>query len=190
MENPIPPLGYRCRYPARESHMHKRSQWSIGRMLLWFFVAALVASHFASFYQRQIVGFTDFTLDRSDVEQWMSELDPSVRCHGGGGGSSQSGDSVDSEFDYLYSSKNTTSEQLLAHLKLEIREQLGDENWSIHGTGGGDDSFSYHARSGRTHFRIYGWLVPNAKNSYASHLMERGENLTRVKILRVGYLKQ
>ena len=77
----------------------KRSQWSIGRMFLWVFVAALVASHFSSFYQRQIVGFTDFSLKRSDVERWLIELDPSTRRHGGGGGSSQQGDAVDSEFE-------------------------------------------------------------------------------------------
>ena len=170
----------------RQFHMGKRSQWSIGRMFLWVFVAALVASHFSSFYQRQIVGFTDFSLKKSDVERWLIELDPSTRHHGGGGGSLQQGDAVDSEFECQYSSKNATSGQLLNHLKSKILDQLEDENWTIQRSGGGRESFSFHASNGLTHFRIYVWLVPDVN---ASQFMERGENVTRIKVVRVGYLK-
>ena len=170
--------------------MPKSSQWSIGRLFLWVFVAALIASHLANFYQRQIVGFTDFSLDGSDVIQWITELDPSAKSHGGGEGSSSSGDSVDSDLDYMFTSKNATSKQILEHLKSKIQKQLTDQNWSIHGWGEGNDSFDFHAYNGDTYFRIYGWLVPNTEDSYARQLEERGESVTTIKILRVGYLKR
>ena len=184
----MPSLGQRRRYPARLANMPNRSQWSISRLFLWVFVAALVASHLSTFYQRQIVGFTDFSLEVSEVKQWITELDSSAESHGGGAGSSRSGNSVDSDFNYLFTSKNATSEQILSHLKSKINKQLQNENWTIRGWGGGSDSFNFHAYNGHTSFRIYGWIVPNIENSYASQLEEQGKNATRIKILRVGYL--
>lgn len=182
-------LGDVCRYPSQLKFMPRNSQWSIGRLFLWVFIAALIVSHLANFYQRQIVGFTDFSLDGSDIKQWLTELDPSIESHGGGEGSSSSGDFVDSDLNYVFTSKNTTSQQILDHLKSKIRQHLADQNWSIHGWGEGGESFSFKAYNGDTNFRIYGWLVPSTEDSYARQLEKMGETVTTIKILRVGYLR-
>ena len=111
--------------------MSRKTQWSIGQLFLWILVASLIASHLANFYQRRIVGFTDFQLDRSVVRKWLIELDATSVLRSRGGGASRSGNSVDSDHDYLISSKNATSEEIFIHLRKKISAQLREQGWSF-----------------------------------------------------------
>ena len=167
--------------------MSRDSQWSIGRLFLWVLVAALVASHFTGFFTRR---FVDFQLNGSIMEEWVSELDPSATIHRDDGTGSSSGDAVDSDFSYVFSSENTTPEQILEHLRLRIQDELEKQNWTIGQFAMGEGSFSLHAHTGGTRIRIYGWLVPNRENSHAQRLEKSNKTVTTVRILRIGYQAQ
>ena len=169
--------------------MPKKPQWSIFRLFLWVFVAALIASHLANFYQRQIVGIAPFSINGPDIEQWLKEIDASVKSHEGALVSPPS-DSADSYSFYVYSSKNATSAQLLEQLKSRINEQLDDQSWSIHHAFSfANDSFVFHAYKDGTQLRICGVLAPNTNLSPGAQQCDQlGETITTIKIFQAGFL--
>ncbi len=170
--------------------MTKNSQWSIRRLFLWVFVAALIASQLANFYRRHVAGITDFSINgRPDIERWLTELDPSVKSHEGAKLSPPSADSVDSFSFFVFTSQRATSKQLLEHLKSKIRGQLNDQNWSIqHAADYGNDSFVFFAYNRGTNLRIYAGLSPNNRLSDAAGQREDlGETVTTIKIFQVAY---
>ena len=163
------------------------SQWTIGRLFLWLLMVALICSHLAGIYQKRIVGFTDFTIDSNSIEQWIIELDPTGCMKTTSEGEGRHGDVVDSDLTFYLKTKNSTSDEIIQHVRRRIHERLQEEKWTVHGGGIGSDSFSFHTYSGDTRFRIYGWILPYTEIPFALQPVGSAERITKIKLLRTGY---
>ena len=170
--------------------MTKRTQWSIKRLLLWVFIAALVLAHASNIYQRQIARMTDFSIDVPELKSWVVELDPTATRFSGGKNSVTGIETVDCELDVVFVSKNSSSKEILAHLRSETRRRAKANGWKIHGYGQGSDFFNFHLSKGITHFRIYGFDLPDDNDPRIKQLKAEGNTVSSIKLLQIGYVSR
>ena len=167
--------------------MNHTKQWSIRQLLLWVTVVALVCSHLAGYYQRRIVGFTNFAVDGNYIMQWVVDGDPTADSYGSAAGTSTSPDACEYEFDMHVSTNNLDSNEVLHEIRGRFESKAGAERWSILSSGGNGESFDLALSKGVTRFRVYGWVLPVTESSLGNRLEANGSHITRLKLLQVGY---
>ena len=175
--------------------MKSPRQWSIRRMFLWVFAAALICSQVSHLYHTSLVELDDFTITGAELNEWISQLDPSARADARGGHSGQSVDEVHSEFDYWISADTASAEQVLSHLKECVSTRASAGGWTIFNHGGGGNSESGHSfefllSKGISRFRIYCWTLTIGKPAHAEQLERQRKKDFRLKVLQFGYTQR
>lgn len=159
-------------------------------MFFWVLFAALVCSQLSRIYHSTLVGLNDFTISETQIEEWISELDPSARTHDGGGGSGRGGSEVESEFDFWISADAATAELALSHLRNSVVAKAEADGWRITGRSlSGDESFHFSLAKGATRFRVDCWAFSVGKSSNEGRLAREGKNVFRVMLRQFGYLR-
>lgn len=167
--------------------MNGTKQWSIRRMFLWIFVSALVMSHVANFFKSKTEAFADFSIDDTELKQWLKELDSTVSFPSAGSTGSSNSEGADSETDYSISMESSTAVEALKHLQECIMSRANLYQWQCLESGLGGDSFHLLFSKGATKFRIYVWSLPTHSDGHLDYLETTGKNVMRLKMLQVGY---
>ena len=154
-------------------------------MFLWVFVAALVFSHLANFYNSKVVGFDRFNIELRELKQWLGELDPSTTFSSGGGNGGGNSDGWESELDYSFSMDVANEAEALKHLRECIAIKTKKEGWKRIHTFAGPTSFEFGLAKRSTRFRIYAWSLPVPADSQSDALKSKSK--VRIKLLQVGY---
>jgi hypothetical protein len=170
-----------------ENHKMSARQWSLRRMFFWVLFAALVCSQLSHIYHSTRIGFNDFTISDDQINEWLSELDPTARAYAGSSGGGRSGNDVDRESNYWISADAATAEMALPHLRDSVVAKAGTEGWEITGSGQSGEGFSFSLSKGASRFRTYFWVLSTGKSSFEEHLEEDGKNVFRVMVVQVGY---
>lgn len=165
-------------------------QWSVRRMFLWVFVAALICSHASRLYQTTFIGLDDFTISYTELREWISKLDSSAHAFDRSSGSGRSGDEVDAEFDCLFSTDTASAKQVLSHLEESVRRKASAGGWKIKENGESSGGFEFLLSKGVSRFRVYCWTIEMGSSSHEDELERNAKNTFRVIMLQVGYTQR
>ena len=163
-----------------------KTQWTLKRLFLWIFIAALVLPYLINLVPRSINPLIGFSVNESDVYGWIKEADPTVRSLGGGGGGGSSNEASESEFDYLFSLSERDDEKVMSILRGKVEEKIQRGTWMVTTRTTSNDSFAFVFSNGFSKYRVYVWNVPISK-AEAEQEANSGKNYLRIKVLTIGY---
>lgn len=156
-------------------------------MFLWIFVAALVMSHVANFFHSKAEPFIDFSIDGTEIEQWIRKLDSSASFPSIMSSGTSNGEGADADMVYSIRMDTATDVEALTYLQECILYKANLDQWQCLESGSGNDSFHFLLSKGSSKFRIYAWSLPTSTEGQLDYLKSQGKNVMQLKMLQVGY---
>jgi len=170
--------------------MPSSHQWSIGRIFLWLFIAALIFSHVANFLQNRKHDPSDpagLVIHGKTIHELITKLDESATMHTSGENSFNGDDAQDLIIDYSFSTKNASAEEILNQIREYFTQNVKSEGSSIISSRIGSESFSCAYSNGLARFRVFCWVLPETEPAFVEAMKKQGKTVMHVKLLQVGY---
>ena len=160
-------------------------QWSLRSILLLILIVALLVPYLIALVPRHSNPFTGFSVNETEVQRWLREIDPEIEVSMGGilpDGTS----SIESDLDYWVTLKAGDSNEIFEHLFQRILDKIENGPWTITEMKSLGESFLLVFHNGFSRYRVYVFNVPPSTKD-TNYYESSGEKVLIVKIITIGY---
>lgn len=164
-------------------------QLSIGNILVWTLVAALITSHVVKSWPQSNKPFFDVFLRHGELFETVSALDPSAEIWASSGQNGGYENTIVYQDNDVFVTEIADGTAILSHIQTSVISNFRLADWKLLGRTNGRDQRHVRFSKGNRIAHVYLWTIPLASPlpSLYQKFKADGKNVTKIRMLQIGH---
>lgn len=162
--------------------MSPPTRWSLRHLLAFVFIACLTFPYLVSFHESVIVGFPLFYVDDQELNEWLTDLDPTAHIYASSRPSGSDNERAFADYSLGISTKSATTKQVMEHLVKQLCRKAESDGWKC---SRGWHSNWFELSKGAAKYSLI--LEERELTAHDNLFARKGNQVTRLKLNLIGF---